>query len=268
MKTKTDINNRRQPARRRECEMPTPAQPVLRFSPYAWAKLLFFRDYGQTEIGGFAVTEPDDLLYVADVATVSQKVTSVSVSFDDGSVADFFDRQVDAGRRPEQFARLWLHTHPGESPQPSNVDEETFHRVFGGCDWAVMFVLGKTGRTYARMQFNVGPGGSVAVPVRADYARPFAASDHKAWEAEYKANIKQERLVTASGAGDFDDLHDPWDGGNLANEAAVCGVPEHWLQDLQAMEPEERSAVLEDLEMAARTLEESEVCDEYDEMEF
>ena len=27
--------------------------PVLRFSPTAWAKLLFLRDAGDTEIGGF-----------------------------------------------------------------------------------------------------------------------------------------------------------------------------------------------------------------------
>ena len=27
-------------------------KPILRFSPYAWAKLNFFRDRGDTEIGG------------------------------------------------------------------------------------------------------------------------------------------------------------------------------------------------------------------------
>jgi hypothetical protein len=31
---------------------------VLRFSPTAWAKLLYFRDRGETEIGGFGVTAP------------------------------------------------------------------------------------------------------------------------------------------------------------------------------------------------------------------
>ena len=32
--------------------------PPLRFSPAAWAKLLWLRDAGPTEIGGFAVTPP------------------------------------------------------------------------------------------------------------------------------------------------------------------------------------------------------------------
>src|SRR5256885_7445061 len=93
--------------------------PVLRFSPTAWAKLLFLRDAGDSEIGGFGISAPDDLLFVEDVQLVSQTCTCVHVEFADASVANFFDDQVDAGRRPESFARLWLHTHPCNSPEPS-----------------------------------------------------------------------------------------------------------------------------------------------------
>ena len=90
--------------------------PTLRFSPYAWAKLLFLRDCGDCEVGGFGITGEDDLLLIEDVRLVRQYSTPVSVRFDDTAVADFFDEQVDRGRRPEQFARVWLHTHPGNSP--------------------------------------------------------------------------------------------------------------------------------------------------------
>ena len=83
---------------------------VLRFTPAAWAKLQWFRDHGDTEIGGFGITEPDDLLLIREFAPVKQKVTCVSVCFDDESVADFFEQQVDAGRKPEQFGRIWVHT--------------------------------------------------------------------------------------------------------------------------------------------------------------
>ncbi|MGB6919467.1 MAG: hypothetical protein WBF96_13240, partial [Phycisphaerae bacterium] len=85
--------------------------------------MLYFRDRSDTEVGGFGVTDAKDPLLVQEFVTVEQRVTSVSVSFDDGAVADFFDSQVDAGRKPEQFGRIWLHTHPGDSPQPSVVDE-------------------------------------------------------------------------------------------------------------------------------------------------
>src|SRR5690242_2541495 len=85
--------------------------PVLRFSPTAWAKLLFLRDAGETEIGAFGISAPDDLLLVEDVELVTQTCTYVTVEFDDAAVAAFFDEQVDLGRRPESFGRLWLHTH-------------------------------------------------------------------------------------------------------------------------------------------------------------
>ena len=172
--------------------------PSLRFSPTAWAKLLFLRDFGDTEVGGFGISMADDLLYVENIELVRQVCTGVSVAFDDQAVADFFDRQVDQGRKPEQFGRVSAHTHPGNSPEPSVTDEETFARVFGRTEWAVMFILAHQGQSYARLRFHVGPGGDLDLPVRVDYSRPFAASDHAAWREEYLANveIKQWPLVT------------------------------------------------------------------------
>jgi len=107
----------------------------------------------------------------------------------DVAVADFFDEQVDAGRRPDQFARIWIHTHPGSSASPSHVDEQTFGRVFGPCGWAVMFILACHGETYARLRLNVGPGGSLVIPVEVDYRRAFTGSDMETWTAEYDANV-------------------------------------------------------------------------------
>ncbi len=169
-----------------------PLGPSLRFSPLAWAKLLFLRDFGDTEVGGFGIASDKDLLLIEDIQLVEQQCTSCSVLFDDESVADFFDRQVDAGRRPEQFARAWLHTHPGGCPAPSPTDEETFARVFGRSDWAVMFILAAGGQTYSRLSFHVGPGGSLELPVDVDYSQVFGAADHEAWAKEYEANVWAE----------------------------------------------------------------------------
>jgi hypothetical protein len=71
------------------------------------AKLLFVRDRGSTEVGGFGITLSDDLLYVEDIRLVRQTCTAVSVAFDDTAVAEFFDEQIDTGLRPEQFGRIW-----------------------------------------------------------------------------------------------------------------------------------------------------------------
>lgn len=204
-----------------------PRQPVLRFSPPAWAKLEFFRDHGDTEIGGFGVTAPDDPLFIEEFITVRQVTTCVSVAFDDAAVADFFEAQVDAGRRPEQFGRLWLHTHPGDSPTPSGTDEHTFTQVFGRCDWAVLFVLAQDGQTYARLRFNIGPGGDILIPTEIDFTRPFAASDQAGWAKEYEGNIQPLALPERISARDRNSAA-------LATEEALASATEDPDQQLLA----------------------------------
>ena len=239
---------------RRPVKTEIDATPVLRFNPYAWAKLLFFRDRGMTEIGGFGITAADDPLYVEDFLTIKQKATSVSVAFDDTAVADFVEDQVDAGRQPSQVLRVWCHTHPGESAQPSNVDEETFRRVFGTCDHAVMFVLGQGGKTYARLRFNVGPGGSFRIPVEVDYSRPFPGCGPQAWEVEYETNIQPERNAWTWGMDHDEGVGpDPFEveGGFLG--AGLC-VDDVTLSELAEMDPDEREHVLGELGLSAEDI--------------
>jgi hypothetical protein len=109
--------------KKRKKKVQNPETPTLRFTPTAWAKLLFLRDYGDTEVGGFGIC-PNHPLLVEDIKLVKQTCTFTTVAFDDESVADFFEDQVEAGLTPEQFARVWIHTHPGASAQPSLTDED------------------------------------------------------------------------------------------------------------------------------------------------
>lgn len=208
---------------------------MLRFTPYAWAKLLFLRDAGGCEVGGFGICQADDLLLVTDLSIPRQDVSPVSVVFDDGAVADHFDRQIDLGRRPEQVGRLWIHTHPGDSPTPSVTDEDCFARVFGRCDWAVMFILARGGKSFARLRFNVGPSGQIAIPVEVDYSAEFTASAHADWKAEYDQNVRPHHLVGLQGCA-------------LGHEFGESFFTSDWLEGLEQMEPAERQAVLADLQ--------------------
>lgn len=224
-----------QPERIKKCQG---RGPVLRFSPTAWAKLLYFRDKSDNEVGGFGITEPDDLLLVTEFVTVKQEVTGASVKFDDEAVADFFDAQVDLGRKPEQFARIWLHSHPGDSPEPSTIDEETFERVFGNCQWAVLFVVAQDNRTYAKLSFNVGPGGQVLIPTEIDYCHDFGPTDHELWDTEYATNIKAVKWVTKRSTEQ-----------KTLTRNELCGyaLPYDFLDGFEKMEPAERQFVLDEL---------------------
>lgn len=173
-------------SRRRLQEVARP----LRFSPTAWAKLVYLRDAGPSEIGGFAIAPTDDPMLITDIRMVRQRCSVASVEFDDEAVADFFDEQIDAGLRPHQFARIWVHTHPGACPLPSWLDEATFTRVFQKPDWAIMFILARGGSTYARVRYNTGPCISSVLKVDVDYARPFPSSDSAAWHQEYLACVQ------------------------------------------------------------------------------
>ena len=157
----------------------------LRFTPTAWAKLLFLRDLGPTEVGGFGISDPDDLLLVTDFALIQQTATPITVELDDDSVADHFDQFIDEGYAPEQVGRIWIHTHPGDCPRPSGTDEQTFTRCFGEADWAAMFILARGGATYTRLRFNTGPGCDVSLKCSVEFDNEFASSDQLTWTAEY-----------------------------------------------------------------------------------
>ena len=142
---------------------------------------------------------PDPVkLLVTELVTVKQRCTAASVRFNDEAVADYFDRMVDRGLKPDQFARCWLHTHPGDSAEPSGLDEETFERVFGRCDWAVMFIVARGGATYARLRFNAGPGGEILLPVNVRWDLPLGELSEDQWRAEHRANVVEESLLVGT----------------------------------------------------------------------
>ena len=208
------------------------------------------RDVTDNEVGGFGITEAEDLLFVTDFVLVKQKVTAVSVSFEDESVANFFEDQVEAGRKPEQFARVWLHSHPGNSPEPSMTDEQTFARVFGSCDWSVMCIVAQDGGTFARLRFIAGPGGEVKIPVCVDYGYEFDAADFEVWKQQYKANVIEDTAFSFSGKEKNAKTQQE-------NEAEIFGGDDEFqtemfssedlMEELEMMHPAQRQAFMDEL---------------------
>ena len=244
----------------RNRKMKIQQKPLLRFSPTAWAKLVFLRDMSENEVGGFGITGRDDLLFVTDIALVKQNVTSVSVSFDDISVADFFEDKIEVGLEPEQFARIWIHSHPGTSAEPSCTDEETFERVFGNCDWSVMFILAQDGSSYARLHFASGPKGDVKLPVYIDYKESFEATDFDLWKREYRDNVAEDKLLRSSGETKRSRKTEETDvfGYDDSDEMEFF-TGDDLLSEIDSMDPMEREYFLEELSTRSQFWDESEV---------
>jgi proteasome lid subunit RPN8/RPN11 len=179
------------------------ARPLV-FAPLAWLKFQFLCHAGPTEVAGFGLSHPDEPLYLEDILLVSQRCTLATVALDDEAVADLFDVMADTGIPACCFGRIWLHTHPGASVTPSGTDEETFARVFGHCDWAIMAILGRTGRTSARLRFHAGPGAALEIPTAVDWvAWPSAATASTLtariadWQREYATLVNTLQIWEA-----------------------------------------------------------------------
>lgn len=83
---------------------------------------------------------------------VKQEASSAYVEFDDDDLALFADRMIQQGVMPNRCRRIWIHTHPGNSPSPSGKDESTFNEHFEHFDWSVMFIMAQDGTCYSRLR--------------------------------------------------------------------------------------------------------------------
>ncbi len=170
-----------------------PCNFKLRFSPYAWAKLLYLRDVGDTEVGMYGITSTEDPMLITDVKLVKQKCTSCTVELDTEDSVQFVDRMLDQGLAPWQCQNIWIHTHPGNCPEPSGTDEDNFNKNFSHPHWAIFFILAKGGQTWCEVQFNVGPTCHVVVEHSIIYGGHFQGSDEKAWQTEYEKNVTKQK---------------------------------------------------------------------------
>jgi len=103
-----------------------------------------------------------------------------------------------------------------------------------------MFILAQNDKTYARLSFNVGPGGQVLIPVTVDYSDDFGPSDKQAWDAEYQANV-----IPATWLGQLGSSSDQPE--SVVDELSSYAMPYDLLQEFENMEPAERQLILDEL---------------------
>lgn len=170
----------------------------LSFSPLAWAKLNVWRDKAPTlEVGCWGYT-PDDLMQVTDLVLVKQKVSSVRVEFNMEHVAETMHTFADKyGVTPDQWLRVWVHTHPFDSCEPSSVDETTWDNLFDTKSSGVMVIVSETDRIYARAVVRADGVAlvkrlKVVKPLPRKWGRLCTDDNVKKWEEEYDELVSED----------------------------------------------------------------------------
>ncbi len=171
----------------------------LRFTPYAWAKLLFMCHTRSTEVSGMGIGAEDDPMTIEDIEIIKQRCNPCFTDIDSDAYAD---RMVDLcdpeGQRkltPQRCQRVWIHTHPAGLGVPSVHDDETFEKSFGLADWAVMFIYSKSADVYCQLRMTARNANGVAtelrqeVPVSIAWDRPFPAAVPASWAMELDAQV-------------------------------------------------------------------------------
>lgn len=168
----------------------------IKFTPYAWAKLLYMRDRGGTEVAGYGVTGTEDPLLVTDFVLVKQECTIVTFDLDAADSAEYMEKMMDKGLMPWQYANILIHTHPGDSPSPSGVDEKNFISAFSHPNWAIMFIIAEGGACYCRLKVNVGPGSVVELKTIIEWNTKFDGTNIQAWEEEYQTKVVEQHVAS------------------------------------------------------------------------
>ena len=171
----------------------------LRLTPYAWAKLMWMRDKGDTEVAGYCVTGTSDPLLVTDFVLIKQECTIMTFDLDSEDIVEYTDRMMDEGLAPWQCMNILAHTHPGNSTDPSGVDEENFEKAFSHPNWAIMLIVGMDGSAYCRLKMNTGPGTISLLDVVIEYGVQFSGSNPEEWEKEYKAKVTKKASFYMTG---------------------------------------------------------------------
>lgn len=169
-------------------------QKQLKFTPYAWAKLMYLRNATDNEFGGFGITDDKDLLLVRDIAIIKQEVSSVSFELDPDAHHEYLLEMTEKGYTIDQCMRVWIHTHPG-GPTPSNTDWSNVEEVYSDVDWFVMFINGDSAN-YCSMFVNVkGMRVEQKLLTCIDWEKDCPAIVLDDWESEYLEKVEEKQII-------------------------------------------------------------------------
>ena len=113
---------------------------------------------------------------------------------DETATANYYEDQIVKGKPP----RIWIHTHPGDSAEPSMVDESQLSQYFATSNYIIMFILAHNGEVYCRLRVQHHKNdqhifADQLLRVSVDWTS-VKKINPEVWEREFKRNIKEEDI--------------------------------------------------------------------------
>jgi hypothetical protein len=176
----------------------------------AYYKMVYLANRFPTECGGWGVADdPDAPLRINSIQLTEQRASAASIKFDAADINRWKDEKVAEGKDFEQFGRVWVHTHPGNTVHPSSDDVESFesivrHQVSTNElaaailpaseipnlpePWAIMVIVGTQGALHAEIGF-IWHGEFMRHIIQ--ISSKWDDTTTTGWDAAYEANVSK-----------------------------------------------------------------------------
>ncbi len=173
--------------------------PKLRFSPIAWQKIIIGMEYSKNEIGFWGITDKNDGLWVCDVYVPEQEVSSATTDFKDGACLKYLTTYAKQGYAPYQLGRVWIHTHPGNSTEPSGKDRHTFKTLIGQSAIGCMVIFGQNHTAQAWLLLTnpeqLQGQFELKIPVEIDWHCSYAGFNYESYIKTLEDAIEEKKFV-------------------------------------------------------------------------
>lgn len=188
-----------QPAPPKYVEKPTRHHLVL--SVYAYLKWQYMCYSTPLEVSAYGFSRGTksfaDLLYIEDLIILRQECSTCFTNIDSDAILEYYDKLADKDIPLQQGTRVWFHTHPQMSAQPSSTDTDTFAETFDNPDWSIMAILSQTNDMTARLKLTTEFAAlEEDIDIKIDWSSykrdlPKVAQFAAEWEEDIKTKVRK-----------------------------------------------------------------------------
>ena len=117
--------------------------------------MLCLAQEGKNELAGFGISSESNPLLVEEFVLVKHFATPATFEFCPDAMAEHMEAMAARGISPDRCMKIYIHTHPHESADPSHTDWNEFADFAASSDFAVMFIMARGGLTTCTLRIRM-----------------------------------------------------------------------------------------------------------------